>query len=193
MIRNGLPSTKRAAAAVAALLVMSMPLLARAQEPATPPANAAAADSAAKPAGAAPAAPEAGAPAATPVAKPPMPAALSDSARAAVRAQVEKELKAMADSLKLTPSQRSKARPILLEHAYQLRELRTKYATHPRTAETREAMAKDAQTLRDATDAKLAEIMSGDQITRYKQMRDEMLTRARSRMSVPDSTGGVKK
>ena len=53
---------------------------------------------------------------------------LSDSTRAALKSQIERELKAMADTLKLTPEQRAKARPILLDHAYQVKQLREKYA-----------------------------------------------------------------
>jgi 2-oxoglutarate dehydrogenase E1 component len=175
-------------------LLVGLPLLARAQ---APPASAPAAmDSAMKAAAPAkpamPAAMDSAMKAAAP-AKPAMPAALSDSARAAVKAQVEKELKAMADTLKLTPAQRSKARPIMLEHAYQVRELRTKYAAAPRTPETREAMAKDMQSLREGTDAKLAEVMSAEQMSKYKEMRDAMMNRVRARMSAADSSGGAKK
>jgi hypothetical protein len=169
-------------------LLVGLPLLARAQAP--PVGTPAAVDSAVK--AAVPTAAPTAVPTALP-AKPGMPPALSDSARAAVKAQVEKELKAMADTLKLTPAQRSKARPIMLEHAYQVRELRTKYAMAPRTPETREAMTKDMQSLRDATDGKLAEVMSGEQMTKYKEMRDAMLNRARARMSAADSSGGAKK
>jgi ribonuclease HII len=122
-----------------------------------------------------------------------VPAALPDSVRTAIKAQVEKELKAMADSLKLTSAQREKIRPIILDHAYQLRQLRAKYATQPRTPETGEAMMKDAMAIREATDAKLAGAMSAEQMVRYKQMRDEMMERAKARMGVADSTGGAKK
>lgn len=183
---------RRAMLALIALLV-GLPLLARAQAP--PVSAPAAADSAMKAAASAkpamPAAVDSAVKAAP--AKPGMPAALSDSTRAALKAQVEKELKAMADTLKLTPAQRTKARPIMLEHAYQVRQLRTKYAMAPRTPETREAMAKDMQSLRDATDGKLAEVMSGEQMTKYKEMRDAMLNRARAKMSAADSSGGAKK
>ena len=191
MIRLGRSQRRRAGFAAAVVLTFGVPLLAQAQAPAAPE-TAAVADSAAMTPGAS-AVHDSIAKHGTPLVKAPMPAALSDTARAALRAQVERELGAMADSLKLTSAQRSKARPIMLDHAYQLRGLRTKYSTAPRTPETREAMAKDMQTIREATDAKLAEIMSGEQMAKYKQMREEMLTRARSKMSTPDTTGGAKK
>ena len=100
---------------------------------------------------------------------------LSDSARAALKSQIERELKAMADTLKLTPEQRAKARPILLDHAYQVKQLREKYARQEKTPAVTDTMKKEMQTLRDATDGKLAQVLTGEQMTQYKKWRDEGL------------------
>src|SRR5204863_2668991 len=87
-----------------------------------------------------PAAPAVTAHPAAPVAPtvPAMPA-LSDSMRAALRAQAEREVKSWADSLKLTPEQKEKARPIILDQAYQTRQLRLKYSTMPKAPGLQEA------------------------------------------------------
>jgi hypothetical protein len=175
------PATRNLPALIvcAALLILALPALVRAQAtPSIPPA-------------AAPAAPPEKAPAAPAMSAPKASAAplMSDSAKAAVRAEVTKQLKTMADTLKLTQEQRDKARPILLDHAYQMRQLRNKYAGMERTPENRAAMQKDAAALRDATDAKLAAVLTGDQMTAYKKWRDEAMGRARAKMSMPaDST-----
>ena len=130
-------------------------------------------------------------PTAAPTAQPAAPApadtvrkvpAMSDSARAAFRAEVQRQLKQMADSLKITPAQRTTLRPILLDHAYQVKQLRDKYVAMERTPANREAMAKEMQTLRDATDAKLAAVLSGEQMAGYKKMRDEQLAKVRAKM-----------
>ena len=109
---------------------------------------------------------------------------LSDSTRAALKSQIERELKAMADTLKLTPEQRAKARPILLDHAYQVKQLREKYARQEKTPAVTDTMKKEMQTLRDATDGKLAQVLTGEQMTQYKKWRDEGLSRMRSKMGM---------
>jgi ribonuclease HII len=109
--------------------------------------------------------------------------ALTDSARLAFRAEVDRQLKQMADSLKLSPQQRANARPILLDHAYQVKQLRDKYSPMERTAANREAMTKEMQTLRNATDGKLAGVLSADQMTQYKAMRDAALVKVRAKLT----------
>jgi ABC-type uncharacterized transport system permease subunit len=127
--------------------------------------------------------------AAATVASGPKAPTLSDSARAALRSQIDRELKAMGDSLKLTPEQRAKARPILLDHAYQVKQLRDKYATQEKTPAVMDSMKKDMQVLRDATDGKLALVLTGEQMAQYKKMRDEGLARARSKMGITGMPG----
>ncbi len=136
---------------------------------------------------------------AVPEMKAPAMPTLSDSARAAIKAQIGRELKAMADTLKLTPDQRARARTILLDQGYQLHNLREKYMAMPRTPENRAAMTKEMQALRDSTDARLVNVLSADQMARYKKWREERLTTARSKMGTgapkapPDTTAGGKK
>jgi len=113
----------------------------------------------------------------------------SDSARAALASQIDRQLKEMADSLQLTPEQRAKARPILLDHAYQVKQLREKYATKEKTPAVMETMKKEMQVLRDATDGKLAQVLTADQMTQYRKKRDEGLIRARAKPGITGMPG----
>jgi collagenase-like PrtC family protease len=108
--------------------------------------------------------------------------AMSDSARRALRVEVEGQLQQMADSLKLSPQQRDSARVILLNQAFQLQQLRDKYTAMDRSPANRQAMMKEMQTLRDVSDARLAGVLSGEQMTNYKRMRAEQVAKMRSRM-----------
>ena len=98
---------------------------------------------------------------------------------------MDRELKQMADSLKLTQDQRDKARPILLDQGYQLKQVRTRYAAMEKTPETTQAMTRDIHALRAATDAKLAQVFTGEQMTEYKRMRDAALARLRTKVGAP--------
>jgi hypothetical protein len=186
--------------ACAAVTILSPPFVAWAQG--TPPAAAPPADSTAnaQPATAATAQPapaDTTKPAATPAAQPapadsakraaaasaPKPAAMPDSTTAALKAEVQRLLKEMADSLQVTQEQRNALRPVLLDHAYKVNLLREKYAAMERTPANRDAMIREMQTLRDANDAKMAAVLSGDQMARFKKMRDEQLARIRPKMS----------
>ena len=111
-------------------------------------------------------------------------APLSAQERAALRAEIDRALKAMADSLKLTPTQRSQARPILLDHAYQVKQVRERYATQERTQPVLQAMQNDLQVLRDTTDAKMSRVLHSDQMAGYLANRDQWLNRLRARMGV---------
>jgi len=177
MKRLGSRFTRRAILACATLALMSFPILVWAQgstppptTPATPPATP-------------PAKPAVTAPAPAPGDTAHKMRAMTDAQRTAFRTEVDHQLKQMADSLKLTPQQRANARPILLDHAYQVKQLRDKYVGMERTPANREAMTKEMQTLREATDTKLAGVLSADQMTQYKKMRDEQLARVRSRVA----------
>jgi hypothetical protein len=177
---------KRAVLACVPVLIAGFPLLSWAQgatpppKPATAPATitlptpAAVKDSAVKVA----------APAASAARLP----ALSDSARTAIKSQIELELKALGDTLKLTPDQKAKARPILLDHAYQVKQLREKYAKQEKTPAVVESMQKEMQGMRESTDGKLAMVLTGEQMVHYKKWRDEGLTRMRSKMGIQGMT-----
>lgn len=180
MNRSGSRWSRSANFTCAVLMLASLPLLVRAQAtkpPAAPPSSMPATSSM---------------PAA--VAEPMRKAtAMTDSARLAFRADVDRQLKQMADTLKLSPQQRANARPILLDHAYQVKQLRDKYAPMERTPANREAMTKEMQTLRDATDAKLAGVLSADQLTQYKTMRDAALVKMRAKMASTEAKPEEKK
>ena len=113
----------------------------------------------------------------------------ADSARAALTSQIDRQLKEMADSLKLTPEQRAKARPILLDQAHQVKQLRDKYATREKTPAVMDAMKKEMQVLRDTTDARLAQVLTADQMAQYRKKRDEGLIRARAKPGITGMPG----
>jgi Spy/CpxP family protein refolding chaperone len=170
---------KRTVLACVPALIAGLPLLSWAQGSTPPPAPSAAPESTITlPT------PAAVKDSAAKVAPAPKAATLSDSARAALRSQIDRQLREMADSLKLTPDQRAKARPILLDHGYQIMQLRDKYATQEKTPAVTDAMRKEMQVLRDATDANLALVLTGEQMAQYKKKRDEGLTMARSKMGI---------
>lgn len=172
----------------AVILAVAIPLLAWAQGAAPPAQDSTTRQPAATAHPGAPAAPGASAQTAAPVAPavtaaPTMPA-LSDSMRAALRAQAEREVKTWADSLKLTPEQKDKARPIILDQAYQAKQLRLKYSSMPKTPGLQEAMTRDLKALRESGDAKLAQVLTGEQMTKYKTLRDAMMARGRAKLGI---------
>jgi hypothetical protein len=118
---------------------------------------------------------------------------MSDSAKAAWKSDVQHQLKQMGEQLKLTPQQQASVKPILTEHATQVKQLRDKYAPMARTAANKEAMTKEMQSLRDATDAKLAGVLSADQMTQYKKMRDEQMAKMKSKMATGEAKPEEKK
>ena len=119
--------------------------------------------------------------------------AMSDSAKNAYKAEAEKQLNQMATDLKLTPEQKAKAKPILLDHAAQVKLLRDKYAVMEKTPATRDAMTKEMHSLRDATDGKLSGVLSADQLAHYKTMRDAQLAKMRSKMAGTEEKPAEKK
>ena len=177
---------KRAVLACVPVLIAGFPLLSWAQGATPPPktATAPATITLPTPAAAKDTAVKVAAPAASAAGLP----ALSDSARTAIKSQIELELKALGDTLKLTPDQKAKARPILLDHAYQVKQLRDKFATQQKTPAVVESMQKEMQGMRESTDGKLAMVLTGEQMVGYKKWRDEGLTRMRSKMGIQGTT-----
>jgi septal ring factor EnvC (AmiA/AmiB activator) len=97
--------------------------------------------------------------------------------------EVQQQLKMMADQLKMTPDQRDKAKAILTDQAAQLKQMRTKYAGMPKTAENKEAMKKDMMALREDTDSKMSQVLSADQMTQYKAMREAQKAKMKQHMA----------
>jgi len=106
--------------------------------------------------------------------------ALSDSVRASLQAQIGRELKTLADSLKLTPDQKAKVKPILLDHATSLAGIRDMYSKLGKSTANMAAMKQEVLKLRDATDTKLASVLTPPQLTAYKAMRDRWVKVAAS-------------
>lgn len=174
-------------------LLAALPLASQAAPPIIPPppkpkpaATAPAADSAAKAASGVAAAPAPPAPTATAT-----PTDMSDADRVALRGELERQLKALADSLKLTPDQRAQARPILLDQAYQLRQIRQKYAAQEKTPANQEAMKKEVQQLRDATDHKLGAVFTVHQMEQFKAKREAWLGQAKARPAAPGTANAA--
>jgi hypothetical protein len=151
---------------LAALSLVTMPLIALAQN-ATPTAATPAQGSSAQP----------------PAAGTSKPMAMPTGKHDAMKDEVQRQLKVMADSLKMTPEQREKAKPILMDHANQLKDMRAKYTSMEKTPANKEAMKKDMLALRDATDAKLAQVLNADQMTQYKAMRDAQWAKTKAKMA----------
>jgi hypothetical protein len=113
---------------------------------------------------------------------------LPDSTRAAIRADIDRDLKSMADTLKLTPEQRTKAKSILTEHAYNLVSLRDKYRSQEKTPQVIEAMRREIQGMRDSTDKKLGSVFTFDQMNQYRVKRDEWLGGMRTKLGLPPTS-----
>jgi len=154
--------SRRVILALAALSIAALPLVALAQGSAQPSASGQSAP--------AKSAPAAG------MAKPGM-------SRDAMKDEVQRQLKMMADSLKMTPDQREKAKAILMDHASQVQQMRAKYAGMEKNDANKAAMKKDMESLRDATDAKMAQVLSADQMTQYKAMRDAQVAKMKEHMA----------
>jgi len=110
--------------------------------------------------------------------------ALSDSARASLQSQIGHELKTLGDSLKLTPDQKAKAKPILLDHAIGLAGIRDKYSKLGKTTANMASMKQEVLKLRDATDTKLASVLTPPQMTTYKAKRDQWLKGAATKLGM---------
>jgi len=118
--------------------------------------------------------------------------AMSDSMRSHMRDEAMQQLKMMADSLHLTADQRAKVKPIVQGQVDQLKQLRAKYAAMDKTPENRDAMRKEAMAIRESGDAKLATILTPDQMTQLKAMREAMMNKMKARMGAMGAEGGGK-
>ena len=108
----------------------------------------------------------------------------SDSTRAAIRADIDRTLRAMADTLKLTLEQKTKAKSILTEHAYNLTSLRDRYRSQEKTPQVVGAMRTEMQQMRESTDMKLGSVFTVDQMNQYRAKRDEWLGGMRTRLGL---------
>ena len=172
---------------LAALAIAALPLVALAQG--STPQPAASGQSAPEKSAPAQATPAQSAPAqATPAATPTKSAPTASMGKSGMshdqmKDEVQRQLKTMSQQLKLTPDQRDKAKAILMDQASQLKQMRTKYAGMEKNDANKAAMKKDVEDLRDATDAKMAEVLSADQMTQYKAMREAQKAKMKEKMA----------
>ena len=109
---------------------------------------------------------------------------LSDSARASLQSQIGHELRMLGDSLRLTPDQKSKVKPILIDHATALAGIRDKYSKLGKSTANMAAMKQEVLKLRDATDTKLASVLTPPQLTAYKAKREQWMKGAVSKLGM---------
>ena len=91
--------------------------------------------------------------------------------------EMNRRLQKMTQRLKLTPDQVVKVKDIMQAHATEASELRAKYKGQTATAENRAAMEKAHKDLHANLDAKLAQVLTADQMSEYKAMRAEHMKR----------------
>jgi len=117
----------------------------------------------------------------------------ADTSQAAVEAEVRHRMHEMAEQLKLTPDQKEKLKPIMQDQATQMRAIRAKYVSMPRTPENREAMMKELKALQEANDPRLASVLSADQMAQLKKMREENRAQMRQRMKTSSASASSEK
>ena len=89
--------------------------------------------------------------------------------------EMNRHLQEMTKRLKLTEDQAAKVKSIMVAHETQAGELRAKYKGQPVTAESKAEMKKAHEDLHADTEAKLAQVLTPEQMTAWKKMRAEHL------------------
>jgi hypothetical protein len=115
-------------------------------------------------------------PAPTPAVKQSSAAATRKQARSTVgkeQSEQSERLQKMIQRLKLTDEQVAKVKSILADKQVQADQLRAKFKGQTATPESKAAMEKAHKDLRADTDAKLAQVLSADQMAEYKTIRGE--------------------
>jgi Spy/CpxP family protein refolding chaperone len=84
--------------------------------------------------------------------------------------EMNKHIQKLTKSLKLTDEQVEKVKPILEAHMAAANELHAKYEGQPSTPESKAEMKKAHEDLHADTDAKLAQVLTADQMVKYKKM-----------------------
>lgn len=87
--------------------------------------------------------------------------------------EMNEHLQKMTKKLKLTDDQVPKVREILQSKMSEMSEMRAKYKDEPRTPENKAAMEKAHQELHADIEAKLASVLTPEQMTAYKKMSAE--------------------
>jgi Spy/CpxP family protein refolding chaperone len=84
-----------------------------------------------------------------------------------------KHLQKLTQRLKLTSDQAVKVKSIMEAQRAEWRELRAKYKSEPAAQENKSAMEKARADLHASTEAKLAQVLTADQMSEFKKMRAE--------------------
>jgi Spy/CpxP family protein refolding chaperone len=103
--------------------------------------------------------------------------ARSKHVKAARKDELQEHLALMTERLKLTDEQREKVRPILQAHMDQARELRAQYKGKTGTPEAKAALKKAHEDLHADMDAKLAQVLTPDQMAEFKKMQAEHMAK----------------
>ena len=83
----------------------------------------------------------------------------------------------MAQLLNLTDDQVAKVKSIFEAKSAQAIALRAKYKGQSATSDDKAAMRRDYKAMRADTDAKLAQVLTADQMAKYKQMHGKHMKR----------------
>lgn len=89
-------------------------------------------------------------------------------------------LQKMTESLKLSPDQAAKVKAIMQDQMAQKDALRAKYKGLPMTTENKAAMQQAHKDLHADTDAKLAQVLTADQMAQYNKMSAERMKKHES-------------
>src|SRR5260221_10316855 len=95
-------------------------------------------------------------------------------------------LQKLSQRLKLTTDQTAKVKTIMDAQWAQSSELRAKYKGQPSTPENKAAMESARKDLHADTDAKLAQVLTADQMTEFKKMRAEHMKHKESEKGEKD-------
>jgi Spy/CpxP family protein refolding chaperone len=87
--------------------------------------------------------------------------------------EMSRHFQKMTQRLKLTDDQVAKVKPIMQAQWAESNELRAKYKGRPATPENKAALEKAREDLHASSEAKLAQVLSADQMTEFKKMRAE--------------------
>lgn len=99
--------------------------------------------------------------------------------RQARREQIQQRLAEMADRLKLTPDQKQRIEPILRDEMSKVRDIRAKYQGQQGN---RRAMMQEMRAVQGDVDKQLGGILTADQMTELRKMRQENRDRMRENM-----------
>jgi hypothetical protein len=108
------------------------------------------------------------------------------------RNELNEHVQMMTERLKLTDDQVAKVREILQSKSTQMSELRAKYKGQLATPENRASIAKAHEELHADIEAKLAQVLTTDQMTEYKKMAAEHMKKESEKDAKAENEGATK-